>query len=43
MLGRAGVAFAEVTTQRASLEDVYFQLTGSQTEYRSSMDGRVAR
>lgn len=43
VLGRAGVAFAEVTTRRASLEDVYFQLTGSQTEYRSGVDGRVAR
>ena len=43
VLGRAGVAFAEVTTRRANLEDVYFQLTGSETEYRAGSDGRVAR
>jgi ABC-2 type transport system ATP-binding protein len=43
VLGRAGVTFAEVTTRRASLEDVYFQLTGSETEYRAGSDGRVAR
>jgi ABC-2 type transport system ATP-binding protein len=43
VLGRAGVAFAEVTTRRASLEDVYFQLTGSETEYRSGVDAGVAR
>jgi len=43
VLARAGVAFAEVTTRRASLEDVYFQLTGSETEYRAGTDGQVAR
>jgi ABC-2 type transport system ATP-binding protein len=43
VLGSAGVAFAEVTTRRASLEDVYFQLTGSETEYRAGSDGQVAR
>jgi ABC-2 type transport system ATP-binding protein len=43
VLGRAGVAFAEVTTRRASLEDVYFQLTGSETEYRAASDEQVAR
>jgi ABC-2 type transport system ATP-binding protein len=43
VLGRAGVAFAEVTTRRASLEDVYFQLTGSETEYRAGSDEQVAR
>jgi ABC-2 type transport system ATP-binding protein len=43
VLGRAGVTFAEVTTRRASLEDVYFQLTGSETEYRAGSDGQVAR
>jgi ABC-2 type transport system ATP-binding protein len=35
VLTRAGVAFSEVTTRRASLEDVYLQLTGSETEYRA--------
>jgi ABC-2 type transport system ATP-binding protein len=43
VLGRAGAAFSEVSTRRASLEDVYFQLTGSETEYRSGSVGPVAR
>lgn len=43
VLGRASIAFTEVTTQRASLEDVYFQLTGSETEYRAGSDRRVTR
>jgi ABC-2 type transport system ATP-binding protein len=43
VLSRAGVAFSEVTTQRATLEDVYFQLTGSEAEFRAAADGRVAR
>ncbi len=36
VLNRAGVAFSEVTTRRASLEDVYLQLTGSEAEYRAA-------
>ena len=36
VLNQAGVAFSEVTTRRASLEDVYLQLTGSETEYRAA-------
>jgi ABC-2 type transport system ATP-binding protein len=36
VLNQAGVAFSEVTTRRASLEDVYLQLTGSDTEYRAA-------
>ena len=32
---KPGVAFSEVTAQRASLEDVYLQLTGGETEYRA--------
>ena len=36
VLNQAGVAFSEVTAQRASLEDVYLQLTGSETEYRAA-------
>lgn len=43
VLGRAGAAVAEVTTRRANLEDVYFQLTGGETEYRAGSDGQVAR
>ncbi|MGH9055802.1 MAG: ABC transporter ATP-binding protein, partial [Acidimicrobiales bacterium] len=43
VLSQAGVAFSEVTTQRASLEDVYFQLTGGETEFHAAADGRVAR
>ena len=42
MLGRAGVAFSEVTTQRATLEDVYFQLTGGEAEFRAASNGRAA-
>jgi len=42
VLNRAGVAFAEVTARRASLEDVYFQLTGGEAEFRAGSDG-VAR
>ncbi|MGH3262437.1 MAG: AAA family ATPase, partial [Trebonia sp.] len=42
-LNRAGVAFSEVTSQRASLEDVYFELTGGEAEFQASTDGRVAR
>lgn len=36
VLARSGVAFSEVATRRASLEDVYLQLTGSETEYRAT-------
>jgi ABC-2 type transport system ATP-binding protein len=43
MLSLAGVAFSEVTAQRASLEDVYLQLTGDQTEYRAGAHGQVQR
>jgi ABC-2 type transport system ATP-binding protein len=34
-LGQSGVAFSEVTTQRATLEDVYFQLTSGEAEFRT--------
>jgi ABC-2 type transport system ATP-binding protein len=37
-LGAAGVAFSEVTAQRATLEDVYLQLTSGETEFRASSD-----
>ena len=36
ILGEAGVAFSEVTAQRASLEDVYLQLTGGEAEFRAA-------
>jgi ABC-2 type transport system ATP-binding protein len=38
ILGQAGVAFSEVTAQRASLEDVYLQLTGGVAEFRAVAD-----
>jgi ABC-2 type transport system ATP-binding protein len=43
VLTQAGVAFSEVTTRRASLEDVYLQLTGSETEYRATNGVEVGR
>ncbi|MGH3264935.1 MAG: ATP-binding cassette domain-containing protein, partial [Trebonia sp.] len=43
VLGRAGVAFSEVTTQRATLEDVYLQLTGTEAEYRASSPNEAGR
>jgi hypothetical protein len=39
ILGQAGVGFSEVTTQRATLEDVYLQLTGGEAEFRAGPDG----
>ncbi|MGI5324099.1 ABC transporter ATP-binding protein [Actinomadura nitritigenes] len=41
-LGRSSVVFSEVTTQRATLEDVYFRLTGGEAEFRADA-GRGAR
>jgi ABC-2 type transport system ATP-binding protein len=43
VLSQAGVAFSEVTTRRASLEDVYLQLTGSETEYRAGSGMETGR
>jgi ABC-2 type transport system ATP-binding protein len=43
VLNRAGVAFSEVTTRRASLEDVYFQLTGGAAEFRAGANERTER
>jgi ABC-2 type transport system ATP-binding protein len=43
VLNRAGVPFSEVTTRRASLEDVYLKLTGGETEYRASSGMEVGR
>jgi ABC-2 type transport system ATP-binding protein len=42
MLGEARVPFSEVTAQRATLEDVYLQLTSGQAEFRAGSD-RAAR
>ena len=38
---RRGVAFSRSTAQRASLEDVYLQLTGGETEYRAAADAEA--
>ncbi len=38
-----GVAFSEVTAQRATLEDVYLQLTGGETEYRAAAGWEAGR
>jgi ABC-2 type transport system ATP-binding protein len=43
VLSAARVGFSEVTAQRASLEDVYLQLTGDQTDYRASAGGQPPR
>jgi ABC-2 type transport system ATP-binding protein len=43
VLSRAGVAFSEVTTQGATLEAVYFQLTGGEAEFRAASNGRAGR
>jgi ABC-2 type transport system ATP-binding protein len=36
VLNAAGVTFSEVAAQRASLEDVYLRLTGTEVEYRAA-------
>jgi len=43
VLGEAGVAFSEVTAQRATLEDVYLQLTGGEAEFRAGAGGQAER
>lgn len=43
VLSQAGVAFSEVTAQRATLEAVYLELTGSETEYRAAAGGEQGR
>ena len=43
VLSQAGVAFSEVTAQRATLEDVYLQLTGGETEYRGAAGSEARR
>ncbi|WP_255952193.1 ATP-binding cassette domain-containing protein [Streptomyces odontomachi] len=43
ILGQAGVPFSEVTTHRATLEEVYLHLTGSESEYQAGASHREAR
>ena len=41
-LGEARVPFSEVTAHRASLEDVYLQLTSGESEFKAADDGERA-
>ncbi len=43
VLAQAGVAFSEVTVQRATLEDVYLQLTGGTAEFRAGAGWEAPR
>ncbi|QKG19104.1 ATP-binding cassette domain-containing protein [Actinomadura verrucosospora] len=43
VLSRADVTFSEVTTHRATLEEVYLRLTGGETEYQAGTPHREAR
>jgi ABC-2 type transport system ATP-binding protein len=43
VLGEAGVPFSEVAAQRATLEDVYLQLTGGEAEFRAGSDRGARR
>jgi ABC-2 type transport system ATP-binding protein len=43
VLARSGVPFAEVTNQRASLEDVYLRLTSGESQYRAVLDREQGR
>ncbi|BCJ34061.1 hypothetical protein Athai_15640 [Actinocatenispora thailandica] len=43
VLGEAGVSFSEVSSQRATLEDVYLRLTAGQAEYRAALGAERAR
>jgi ABC-2 type transport system ATP-binding protein len=40
-LGQTHVPFSEVTVQRATLEDVYLQLTSGETEFRAGSGGEA--
>jgi ABC-2 type transport system ATP-binding protein len=42
-LSQAAVAFSEVTEQRATLEDVYLQITAGETEYRAAAGWEAGR
>ena len=43
VLGQAHVPFSEVTAKRATLEDVYLQLTSGEAEFRAGADREKAR
>jgi ABC-2 type transport system ATP-binding protein len=43
ILGHARVPFSEVTAQRASLEDVYLQLTSGEAEFQAGSDPETER
>jgi ABC-2 type transport system ATP-binding protein len=43
ILGNAPVPFSEVTAQRATLEDVYLQLTSGEAEFRAGSDPEARR
>jgi ABC-2 type transport system ATP-binding protein len=43
VLGQAHVRFSEVTAQRATLEDVYLQLTSGEVEFRGGSDTQARR
>ncbi len=43
LLGQHSIPFSEVSSQRATLEDVYLRLTGGAVEYRSSSEEVAAR
>jgi ABC-2 type transport system ATP-binding protein len=43
VLSQAHVPFSEVTAQRATLEDVYLQLTSGEAEFRASSDREARR
>jgi ABC-2 type transport system ATP-binding protein len=43
LLNEARVPFSEVTAHRATLEDVYLQLTSSEVEFQAGPDGETQR
>jgi ABC-2 type transport system ATP-binding protein len=43
LLGRRGVAFAEVSEQRATLEEAYMALTSAAVEFRAAAAGQARR
>ncbi len=43
VLGQARLPFSEVTAQRATLEDVYLQLTSGEVEFRGGSDSEASR
>ena len=43
VLGQAHVPFSEITAQRATLEDVYLQLTSGEAEFRAASDTEARR